>query len=139
MCLYLNVYSFARHALIVVYCYIIAVTTNPQNTTTAVGTIVSLICSASGVDDVMYQWMRKGNRVIPSQARGVNTNRLVINSIQPDDSGEYRCTASSGGVDVNSEYGTVSVLGKLIIESSVRYCYRGVYVCCSSSSHHYTS
>jgi len=101
----------------------IAVTTNPRTITRAVGTRVTLTCSASGVDDVMYQWMRKGKRVIPSQARGVNTNRLVINSIQPDDSGEYRCTASSGGVSVNSEYGTVSVLGELIIESSVRHCY----------------
>jgi len=90
----------------------VAVTTNPQSTTAAVGTTVTLTCSASGVDDVMYQWMRKEKKGIPSQARGINTKTLVINNIQRGNSGEYRCTASSGDVDVNSEYGTVSVLGE---------------------------
>ena len=114
----------------------VAVTTNPQSTTTAVGTKVTLTCSASGVDDVMYRWMRKGNKVIPSQARGVSTNRLVINSIQRNDSGEYRCTASSGGVSVNSEYGTVSVLGELIIVKCVG---DFLSICYSSSNDCYTS
>ena len=78
------------------------------------GTTITLTCSASGVDDVMYQWMRKG-KMIQSKATGVNTNRLVITNIEPDDSGEYRCTVSSGDVSVSSEYGTVSVLGELKI------------------------
>ena len=66
----------------------------------------------------MYQWMRKGNRVISSQAKGVNTNTLIISNIQRGDSGEYRCTASSGDVNVNSEYGILSVLSELIIKGS---------------------
>ena len=45
---------------------------------------------------------------------GVRRNRLVISNVTHNDSGEYRCTASSGSVSVNSEYGTVSVLGKLV-------------------------
>ena len=130
---YLHVSSFTS-----IYCslFFIAVTTNPRNTTAAVGTKVTLTCSASGVDDVMYQWMRKGKRVISSRVRGVSTNRLVINNIQPDDGGEYKCTASSGDVSVNSEYATLSVLGKLMVEGSMGHL---LCVCYRSSSHHYTS
>ena len=117
-------------------CILTAVTTNPQNTTTAMGTTVTLTCSASGVDDVIYQWMKRGNSVISSRARGIDTNTLVINNIRHGDSGEYRCTASSGGVSVNSEYGTVSVLGELII---VRCVGDFLSICYSSSNDCYTS
>ena len=94
------------------YCVFLAITTNPQDITTAVGTTITLTCSSSDVNDVMYQWMRK-EKIIQSKATGANTNRLVITNIEPDDSGEYRCTVSSGDVSVNSEYGIVTVLGEL--------------------------
>ena len=52
--------------------------------------------------------------MIQLKATGVNTNKLIITNIEPDDSGEYRCTVSSGDVSVSSEYGTVTVWGELI-------------------------
>lgn len=90
----------------------IVIKVNPQNVTTAVGRTVSLSCSASGVNDATYEWMRKG-KMIPPKAKGSNTNELVIPNIQTSNRGDYRCTASSGNVSVNSEFGTVSVLGEL--------------------------
>ena len=90
----------------------IAITASPQDVTNAVGTKVNLTCSASGVDNIMYEWMRQRS-MISSGAAGRSTNTLVINDIQPGDSGTYRCIASSGDVSVNSEYATVTVLCKL--------------------------
>ena len=90
----------------------IAITASPQDVTNAVGTKINLTCSASGVDNIMYEWMRRGS-MISSETTERNANTLVINNIQPGDNGKYRCKASSGGVSVNSKYATVTVLCKL--------------------------
>lgn len=76
------------------------------------GRNVTLTCNASGADNLKYQWMRMENKTIPSTAIGVNSSTLVIPSIRVDNSGQYKCVVSSGDVDVMSECGTVSVLGK---------------------------
>ena len=76
------------------------------------GREVALTCNASGADNLKYQWMRMGNKTIPSTATGGNSNTLVISSIRVDDSGQYKCVVSSGEVNVMSEYGAVSVLCK---------------------------
>ena len=49
--------------------------------------------------------------VISSKVTGSNTDTLVLNSVEPSDSGEYKCIASSGDVSVESEYAMVTVLG----------------------------
>ena len=79
-----------------------------------VGRDVTLTCNASGADNLKYQWMRMGNKTIPSTATGVNSNTLVISSIRVDDSGQYKCVASIGDVNVMSEYGVVSVSSKYL-------------------------
>ena len=73
------------------------------------GRDVTLTCNASGADNLKYQWMRMGNKRIPSTATGVNSNTLVIPSVTVDDSGQYKCVVSSGDVEVMSKYGAVSV------------------------------
>ena len=73
---------------------------------------ITLTCNASGADNLKYQWMRMGNKTIPSTATGVNSNTLVIPSIRVDDSGQYKCVVSSGDVNVTSEYAMVSVLSE---------------------------
>ena len=95
------------------YCtYFTDITTNPKDTIAGEGRDVILTCNASGADNLNYQWMRMGNKIIPSTATGVNSNTLIIPSIRVDDSGQYKCVVSSGDVDVMSEYGMVSVLSK---------------------------
>ena len=79
------------------------------------GRDATLTCDASGADNLKYQWMRMGNKTIPLTATGVNSNTLVIPNITVDDSGQYKCVVSSGDVNVMSEYGTVSVLSKLMM------------------------
>ena len=89
---------------------------NPTNVLTLVGTTINLTCEASGVSKTMYQWMRKGDENIPSQATGVNTRRLTIPNSVLDNSGQYKCDVSSDGASVSSEYGTVTVLSELLLD-----------------------
>ena len=77
------------------------------------GTTINLTCGASGASNLMYQWMREGDKNIPVKANGDNTRRLVVPNITLDDMGQYKCVVSSDGVSMNSEYGRVTVLSKL--------------------------
>jgi len=94
--------------------YFVAITNNPKDTVTAVGSNITLKCVAFGVDRIMYKWMRKGMKTIPSTATGGNTSKLIIDNIAFVDGGEYRCTVSSGNVNVNSEYATLTIWGKFV-------------------------
>ena len=95
------------------------ITVHPRrNFTVLVGTNVALICKASGADNLKYQWMRIGEKTIPSRAIAVDKSSLIIRNIMVDDSGEYQCVVSSGNVSVTSRPGIVSVfsvLSKLLI------------------------
>ena len=77
------------------------------------GTNINLTCGASSAKAIMYRWMRKSNKNIPSKTTGVTTSRLIIPNIALDDSGDYICVVSSDGVHVSSEYATVTVLSEL--------------------------
>ena len=94
------------------YTYFADITTNPEDRIVAVGTDVALICDASGADNLNYQWMRMGEKTIPSRAIGVHSSTLIIPNITVNDSGLYKCVVSSGDVTVTSKVGNVSVLSK---------------------------
>ena len=95
--------------------YFADITTDPKNTTTAVGTDVTLSCNASGADNLRYQWIRMGKKTISSRAIGVDSNTMIIPNVMISDSGFYKCVVSSGDVSVISKVGNVSVLSKLLI------------------------
>ena len=97
------------------FSYFVDITINPEDRVVAMGTKVTLTCTASGADDLKYQWMRMGKKTIPSGARGRSSNTLIIPNIMVDDSGLYKCVISSGNVSVTSKVGNVSVLSKLLI------------------------
>ena len=79
------------------------------------GTNITLTCNASGADNLRYQWMRMGKKTIPSRAIGVDNDTFIIPNITVNDSGLYRCVASTGDVSVISKVGNVSVLSKLLM------------------------
>ena len=90
------------------------ITVNPkENTTVAKGTDVTLTCNASVADNLRYQWMRMGKKIIPSRAMGVNSSTLIIPDITVEDNGEYYCVVSSGDITVTSNPGSVSVFSVL--------------------------
>ena len=103
--------------LILLYIYplscLVDITTNPEDRIVAMGTKVTLTCNASGADNLRYQWMRMGEKTIPSRARGVSSSTLIIPNIMIDDSGLYKCIVTSGDVTVTSKVGNLSVLSKL--------------------------
>ena len=107
------------HDTIILFTYLLSyfadITTNPKNTTTAVGTNVTLTCNATGADNLRYQWMRVGKKTIPSRAIGVDSNTMIIPNVIISDSGLYKCVISSGNVSVISKIGNVSVWSKLLI------------------------
>ena len=72
-------------------------------------TNVSFTCEAEGATS--YKWEKQSGN-ISSNATGVNTTVLTINSIQPDDIGRYRCVATNASGSIYSEYAMLSINGK---------------------------
>ena len=103
-----------------VHFYFVDITAHPTNVVALVGTTINLMCEASGGSKLMYQWMRKGSKMIPSKATGVRTQRLAIHNAALDDSGKYKCDVSSGGASVSSNFGTVTVLSELYVTRLVK-------------------
>ncbi|XP_053212874.1 contactin-like [Panonychus citri] len=64
------------------------------------GQLVSLECVAYGYPVPSYNWSRVGDQ-LPKDASLTGHNRLlIIPKVKVEDSGEYRCTAKSGGNSV---------------------------------------
>ena len=57
-----------------------------------------------------YTWERK-NKQIPSNALKINSQRLIITNLKPDDSGEYRCIMSNSTGQIASNYSQVTIKG----------------------------
>ena len=58
-----------------------------------------------------YKWIKKNN-VLPSRAQGVNTLRLTIVNLKPEDSGDYQCVVSNSTGTMSSNFSTVNITGK---------------------------
>ena len=69
---------------------------------------VNFTCMADEV--LSYYWLKE-NGNISSTAEGVNTNKLLLRSILPSDSGRYQCVAVNENGKSYSNYGTLTVEG----------------------------
>ena len=82
--------------------------------TEAEGEDVMLKCVANGTGTLNYQWMRKSGP-LPKNIRITNTGqKLTINNITVNDSGQYYCKVDNGGESVSSEEVQVIVKSKLL-------------------------
>ena len=68
----------------------------------------TLTCKAVGTSS--YTWERQDD-IIPSDSTGVNTNTFTLISLQPRDSGNYRCLATNARGSSKSNYAIVTVSG----------------------------
>lgn len=88
------------------------ITIDPMNMTIQLNSdnfSLSLSCEADGA--ASYYWERQ-NRSIPSKTNGVDTTTLIINYLQPDDAGSYRCIATNTFGSTFSQYATLVINGK---------------------------
>ena len=60
-----------------------------------------------------YKWEKK-NKQLPSTALNINSERLRITNLKPDDSGEYRCIMSNSTGQIASDYSLVTVKGLIM-------------------------
>ena len=60
-----------------------------------------------------YTWERK-NKQIPLTALKINSHRLIITNLKPDDSGEYRCIMSNSTGQIASDYSLVTIKGLIL-------------------------
>ena len=57
-----------------------------------------------------YRWERKNNH-LPPNALDINSRKLIIINLKPEDSGEYRCIMSNSTGQIASDYSLVTVKG----------------------------
>ena len=73
-------------------------------------TTIHLQCTTN--ETTSYVW-EKQNGAIPANAEGANSNKLTLNGVTPDDSGQYRCVANNEYGRSFSNYATVTVTGTM--------------------------
>ena len=86
--------------------------TQPSDKTLVVNndtTNIQLHCMAN--ETVSYEWEKQSGS-IPSDAEGIKTNTLILISITPNDSGNYRCIAINKHGRNYSNYATINITGK---------------------------
>ena len=73
-------------------------------------TSVTFVCM--DYENSSYYWLRKTGS-IPSDATGIQTNKLTLHSILPLDSGHYQCVAENEYGKTYSDYAMFTVRGKI--------------------------
>ena len=75
-------------------------------------TNTSLTCKAEGASE--YSWERQSGSV-PSDAIGLNTNTLTLINLRLEDAGKYRCVATNGSGNIQSDYATLTIKGTYVL------------------------
>ena len=75
----------------------------------SVGDMILLTCNVSGSEPISYQWL-KDNEQLQDDGRvsGSNASVLVVDPVEGDDFGGYRCNASNDVDQVLSEVAMVA-------------------------------
>ena len=92
------------------------------NITVAEGSIVELMCEATGNGNLTYQWKRESGS-LPGNARKRKTPTLTINKIKVNDSGGYYCEVNDddGGDNVPSMRVQVTVKSESLITNCIMF------------------
>ena len=91
------------------------------------GLDLTLTCSATGSPPPSYRWIRL-DKQMPSKARGVNTQTLVIPKVGWNDIGVYACVAVNEGGNAQSRPIYVILQGRTGSSFSNTPGSRGMYV-----------
>ncbi len=70
---------------------------------------LSLTYNVSGSEPISYQWLKDGQQLQDDgRVRGSNASVLVVDPVEGDDFGGYRCNASNDVDQVQSEVAVVA-------------------------------
>ena len=70
---------------------------------------LSLTCNVSGSESISYQWLKDGQQLQDDgRVRGSNASVLVVDPVEGDDFGRYRCNTSNDVDQVQSEVAVVT-------------------------------
>ena len=75
----------------------------------SVGEVVRLACNVSGSEPISYQWLKDGEQLQDDRmVSGSNDSVLVVDPVEGDDFGGYRCNASNDVDQVLSDVAMVT-------------------------------
>ena len=103
----------------------IAITENPKDAISVVGSVTQLSCTASGVSATVVRWKRDNFTLASSSKYLINlkkdglvvTSNLTITDTQLADSGsDYYCEFGSASVSTLHQSTNAAVLGKVLID-----------------------
>ena len=86
-----------------------------------------LTCNVSGSEPISYQWLKDGQQLQDDgRVSGSNDSVLVVDPVEGDDFGGYRCNASNDVDQVQSEVAIVA--GEGVFSGIYTYVYRNVNI-----------
>ena len=87
----------------------VRVVDQPDDQLVSVGDIMLLTCNVSGSEPISYQWLKDGELLQDDgRVSGSNASVLVVDPVEGDNFGGYRCNASNDVDQVLSEVAVVA-------------------------------
>ena len=81
----------------------------PDDQSVSVNGTLSLTCNVSGSEPISYQWLKDGQQLQDDgRVSGSNASVLVVDPVEGDNFGGYRCNASNDVNQVLSEVAMVA-------------------------------
>ena len=89
----------------------------PEHQFVSVNGTLRLTCNVSGSEPIFYQWLKDGEQLQDDgRVSGSNASELVVDPVEGDDFGGYRCNASN---DVNQVQSDVAMVAGEYLHSDV--------------------
>ena len=86
----------------------VAMVDQPMDQFVSINGTLRLTCNVSGSEPISYQWLKDGQQLQDDgRVSGSNDSVLVVDPVEGDDFGGYRCNASN---DVNQVLSDVAVV-----------------------------
>ena len=87
----------------------VAMVDQPEDQSVSVNGTLRLTCNVSGSEPISYQWSKDGRQLQDDgRVSGSNASVLVVDPVEGDDFGGYRCNASNDVDQVLSEVAVVA-------------------------------
>ena len=87
----------------------VLIVNQPEDQFVSVNDTLFLICDVSGSEPISYQWFKDGQQLQDvGRVSGSNASMLMVNPVEGDDFGGYRCNASNDVDQMQSDVAMVA-------------------------------